>query len=431
MKKILICFSVLISTQLFAGTPGTIKWVVDLNAPNMASATLAQDENTLYVGNTNNQLVSLNTVNGAENWHYIFKGGIYSPPAYDGLHRVVVVTTNAISPTETGGAYSLQADTGRLIYSEQVTTYDNSIQVGAPALTHNNNPNCPTYVTHAIFVNNWKPGNPNPIRWYYLTMFDDNNPQNPDANTTEYTLVSTNPSLDRQWEVSFDANAQGCSEGTLTTDTNSQLGDVMLQSQQLLWSGTVTQGLTLSPPTVDPVNKMAYLGGSDGNLYAYRTNAQGNSVAPAWIFHLDGDLSQNPPAIGFAGRYPMPAIYVTSSNGYLYAVQPMPSTSNKKLQSGTLQWGIHLSNAGFASRPAVGTATGGIPVIYATDKIGNVYGVIDEGTSGLPESWGNPLRLPTPISSTPTLGYDGANQIIYLTSNSTLGTVYAVYGPNE
>lgn len=443
MKNLCVMSLLLMTTPIFAGTPGTIKWIARMNAPIVASTTLSADQQTLYVGSTNNQLIALNTSNGTETWHYIFRGGVYSAPAYDAKNNVVYVTTNAILSSEIGGIYALQGSTGSLLgYSQSFQPADNTYRFGKPILA---NTVVFSYSYRTVLCSVISPSN-NALQIGILGFSLDKNPP-----SSIFYFIVNNLSLDpskfdlyRKWEIVLDgiSNPESSPPGVVfggegivtplfSVDGIGSIDDLYqtLRSPLLRWKGALYPSLNFSFPVHDSDRGMIYVGGSDQALYAYDPHsATGTNVSPIWVLHLSGDLSQNPPAVGFNGSGPA-AIYETSSNGYLYAISVMQA-KNGRTQAGALKWGIHLSDAGFATQPTVAGTTGGVPIIYVTDKTGNVYAVLDEGQSGQVEPWGNPIRGGVmQVSAPATIGEDGSNQIIYLSNNQSPGLVYAVYGP--
>ncbi|MGE5416446.1 MAG: PQQ-binding-like beta-propeller repeat protein [Acidobacteriota bacterium] len=159
-----------------------------------------------------------------------------------------------------------------------------------------------------------------------------------------------------------------------------------------MWAYQVEAAGTIvfTPPAVDG-DGSAYVGGSNGNVYA--VNFDGSEK---WTFQADGEIDAAP-AIGRDGT-----LYVSSKNK-LYAIDP---------ESGTEQWSVDLPNAGAQS---IGVDSTIYVATMATMGGGKVYAFTPDGT----KKW--EWQTSDNLCTAPVIGGDST---IYVGSEA--GKVYAI-----
>jgi outer membrane protein assembly factor BamB len=437
MKKLLICSLICFATQLIAGTPGTIKWSKELNLSVVAPPTLGDSNGMIYIGSINNLLIALDTQDGSEKWRSKFTAGIYSPVAYDADSHIIDVTTNAISAQEIGGIYTVDEYTGNLINPGQPVSP--LCQLGRPILANNILPG----LSHKLIAFTEYCASDGVYQGAIIEL---------DAFsefmlTLNYEQLPYDPSTVepyRKKEITFDQNPNPLYsnlEGILTV-TNGVMPQLLqpvgpaiadwniktshpFDPDARFWQGNIIPNVKFSTPTYDTNYNLVYVGGSDGNLYAYDPRSQSLNTAPVFILQLGGDLSQNPPLAGFGGRYPA-RVYITSGNGNLYSISIVRSSSDSNSVRAILNWQIHLSDSGFASRPVQDSLPGGgTPLIYTVDKAGTLYGTRDDDAVGNPQYW-SPIKNLNITATSDHITSDGFNHLLYLVSSN--GTVSAFIG---
>lgn len=375
----LLCFTF----SIFAATPIESKWVNEFNVQHaVLGAPIISTAGIIYVG-AGTSLWAIDLAKGTKKWEYLLHSSyafaeIQASPALTPDENTIYVTANFPSTTgiKTDHAPMIEAisvnsqENPQLIWTQSTSSIgpgsDDSYLINGPAVDPGNK----TIWIETIVAKHWWTFTPKKL-FYQLE---------PDGSYHEiYIIIPTmgtkafvTPTEGIYAPASPSAFAQSApaigKDGNMVAVSDTYfVKKVSFFSPRLpfgnpgLFSWRSPRLTTpLSAPALDLTNDWIYVGGQNGNLYLY------DSIRPHFqrTLTLGTDLSQGVPVV--VNRI----LYISGTNGYLYAITFDGTQFIQK-------WSCLLSNSSlFVHRPAFDNEHN---IIYLVDQYGGLFAVKDQG----------------------------------------------------